>query len=113
MEHKISKELVKQVIRAKHITKLNCFNENITIYRDGTCIENQCYQDNVYKFAHKCKTWAMLEGYYIKTWFDEITCWYSIHKDGKKIKKGSIQGPDFQAMFDACEWVLKELKENN
>lgn len=107
----ISKKLVKNVINAKYITKLNCSSNTITIYRDGTCIENQCYQYDIYNFAHKCKSWAMLEGYYIKTWFDEITCYCEIYNHKRLVKKFNIQDVEYEAIFKACEWILEE--QNN
>ena len=108
----ISNDLIKKVISVKTITKVVIWEDSLRVYHNGTCIENSVYDDNIHSFAHKCKTWAMLEGYQIKTWFDEITCWCTIHHNNKKIKKFEIQGPEQQAIFDACEWILEYTKGN-
>lgn len=107
MKYNISTNLLKEIFKVKTITRVQNYDKNITIYHEGTCIENSIQTDNIYSFAHKCKTFAMLEGYQIKTWFDEITCWCTIHKNNKKVKSFSIQGPEQQAIINACEWVLQ------
>ena len=83
---------------------------------------------NIYELAHKCKEWAFKKGYFVQSDFMEVNI-YPIEYDGCKMKLlqcfdivpidcdsyteeeiDSFPHNEIEAIFEACEWILKEKK---
>lgn len=81
---------------------------------------------NIHELAHKCKEWAFKKGYFVQSDFLEVNI-YPIEYDGFKMKLvqcfdivpidcdsyteeeiDSFPHNETEAIFKACEWILKE-----
>ena len=105
----ISKELIKTVLQKETETLSKDFNftideDYIEISDDGEIQFEYC----IYKFAFKCKKWALSKGYFI----------YSTH-ELSFIKTFSLEtietfsnGKDteIECIIKACQWVLENIK---
>ena len=65
---------------------------------------------NIYELAHKCKEWALKQGYNFRT--------YDNHYDLMKLSNGRFEcvaefseKSEQQSCFNCCQWIL-ENKEN-
>ena len=107
---KISKELLSEVLNYEVDVFLGINKNEI----DYTCCrdENEGYIDisiNLYEFAFKCKEWARdkynitissaLYSNYAESW--------NVDKDKSYTAKTEVE-----VIIKACEWVLKEAKNN-
>ena len=118
---KISKELLSEVLNYEVDAFLGINKNEI----DYTCCrdENEGYIDisiNLYEFAFKCKEWIINKEYHINTSEDSINNYIYLYKMvksdfGYEIDKSN--GVQFDSkeyinnLFEACEWILKELNE--
>ena len=105
----ISKELLSEVLDT-HIGSIEYIdNTNTVRYTITTCFG---YIDiNIYELAHKCKRWACdKRGYGVSSYvaYDDARCEIFKHSDKTKTQIYGDTEPD--AVFKACEWVLKETK---
>ena len=117
---KISKELIKAVLEKETKTLSKDFyftiNEDyIEFSDDGEMQFEYC----IYKFAFKCKEWALLNGHYLKSRGVNILCKESmpkceveyIDKNDMFIAKDFYLNSEIEATIKACEWIL-EKKDN-
>ena len=118
---KISKELLSEVLNYEVDAFLGINKNEI----DYTCCrdENEGYVDisiNLYEFAFKCKEWTINKEYHINTSENRINNYIYLYKMvkndfGYEIDKSN--GVQFDSkgyinnLFEACEWILKELNE--
>ena len=107
---KISKELIRNVLEKETENLPDDFTfdiiDNYIIFADdGECM----FEVNIYEFAYKCKKWARdkynitissaLYSNYAKSW--------NVDKDKSYTAKTEVE-----VIIKACEWVLKEAKNN-
>ena len=109
----ISKKLLSEVLSYQFcaITKLN---ESVDRkYISWTTYEKPRPHDwkqiNVYELAHKCKEWALAQGW----WIDSNLGFASIGKNGSQTKWKSFNGYDlklieYELVIIACEWILND-----
>ena len=74
---------------------------------------------NVYELAHKCKEWALNKGYYLRAeqgfnYKDNLqwTAFLNTNMDDGADYVDYWNNTEPEAIFKACEWILKQ-KENN
>ena len=123
---KISKELIKAVLEKETETLSKDFNftineDYIEFSDDGEMQFEYC----IYKFAFKCKDWALKQGYYITSDLIEVNI-HPIEYGAVKMKsilcidivdntnewelnEHHLASSEQQAVFDACEWILSEV----
>lgn len=68
---------------------------------------------NIYELAHKCKEWALNKNYILLSSI-EIDCSYcdiSFIINNKARHKLITGASEIEAIFKACEWILKEIKK--
>ncbi len=71
---------------------------------DGYVIANI----NVYELAHKCKEWALKQGWYLNAW---ITVNEGAYCDAIKLPSQELHSEadtEPEAIFKACEWILEQ-----
>lgn len=71
---------------------------------------------NIDSFFFKCKKWAYDSGFQIITYcigkeYDYFIVGKNDMLDGKTLNKGYHKVSEQQAVFDACKWILKEIKK--
>ena len=117
----ISKELLSEVFgREVSEIKNTCTDKEIVIiaYFDGF---RQAFTSNIYELAFKCKEWALSEGYIIEVGVhptikkdrSDRDYFYKITTDrGQRLisKFVEIIKTEHEAIFLACEYILKETK---
>ena len=117
----ISKELIKNVLveETKSLSDDFTFtiNDSYILFTDeGECL----FEVNIYEFVFKCKEWIINKEYHINTSEDSINNYIYLYKMvkndlGYEIDKSN--GVQFDSkgcinnLFEACEWVLEDLKE--
>lgn len=115
MEFKISKELLSEVL-GREVTDFEHWDNNeyrCTAYFDGF---RQRFFINIYELAYKCKEWALVKGYIIKSepydynedstfsgGYFYITRVNNMHS----CPNCGANKSEVQAVIDACEWILK------
>ena len=66
---------------------------------------------NIYELAHKCKEWALSKECELLSCIrDENTSLCDIYSDVLDCKFTHYANTEPEAIFKACEWILKELK---
>jgi hypothetical protein len=100
----ISKELLSEVLN-KPVTLLR-------VVEDGTdylasIVYTEHGKMNIYELAHKCKDWALMHDFSIKSTYDFThTCFASVYG----LQRGSyfnVQADaEPEAIFKACQWIL-------
>lgn len=118
---RISRELIKAVLEKETETLSKDFNftineDYIEFSDDGEIQFEYC----IYKFAFKCKEWAFSKRYIISSGLTPVLGvnkdgWAEVFSsssplDGKLRTFKQLSEPE--AVFKACEFVLKELNEN-
>ena len=114
------KELIKAVLQKE--TEILSKDFNFTINED--CIE---FSDDgeiqfeycIYKFAFKCKEWALSNGHYLKSRGVNILCKESmpkseveyIDKNNMFVAKDFYSNSEIEATIKACEWILSEVNK--
>lgn len=126
----ISKELLSEVLGV-YVRDGWYFDCELLIYTYDKILgldENYHSQINIYELAHKYKKWAFVKGYFVQSDFLEVNI-YPIEYDGSKMKLvhcfdivpidcdsyteeeiDSFPHNETEAIFKACEWILKEMK---
>ena len=104
----ISKELLSEVL-----------NVNVDNQRGGySLIDNYLYYGtsggnshriNIYELAHKCKSCALDNGYYISSIATENVCSASVYSDVDGIIEvySIASRTEPSAIFKACEWIIE------
>ena len=69
---------------------------------------------NIYELSHKCKVWAFSKGYpfnvyYKNDYFERCEPKYDI--DLYNHRKSFCNDTEPEAIFKACEWILKEIEK--
>lgn len=116
MSEIISKELLNEVLGDSEYGEIswcrmtNVFgkNKNILEYqRKNWLVEKE--QINIHELAHKCKEWALLNGYWVESYIalpnTEGIC--KIGKIGINNEiHDKIENTEPEAIFKACQWIL-------
>ncbi len=115
----ISKELLSKVINKEVFSFFNTVegdrgqsireNEITIVLNNGS----RTYF-NIYELAHKCKIWAYNQGYILKSFYT-LKQGYAIIETstGKdEIIDAKISFTECEAIFKACEWILKRKEIN-
>jgi hypothetical protein len=106
----ISKELLSEVLNL-NITYIERCNNSI-IYKISVYDREE--EVNIYELAHKCKEWAKTKKMYINSIYNEFY-WDRIEKeyfaDIPNKNKSFYENTEVEAIFKACEWILKEIKD--
>jgi hypothetical protein len=116
----ISKELLSEVLGLK-VWRVLGSTENILRYciypNKGDEPSEYMFPINIYELAHKCKEWADNTGYILNTSIYDCIPFINITNKNNPIN--NICWPNIceyksepEAIFKACEWILKQ-KENN
>ena len=111
MKYDVSKELFEAVRKD--------INGVISIDCSGQEIENHFrvnYKNNFGLFHYdeffvKCKKWALEQGYLLDSNFEGVCEVYNYNI--RKIEKPKLADSEQQSVFDACMYILEQLKENN
>lgn len=108
---KISTELLSEVLKLS-VKKHSLLNKqsnmiNITYYPHDTLIYTDYMPINIYQLAHKCKVWALEQGYSVMSrtrlfggWVCELMTDYGV----EDIQFDADTEPE--AVFKACQWIL-------
>ena len=105
----INKELLSEVLG---FSIGNCWNDgNLVVWE-----EDGMSEINIYELAHKCKEWAANKGYYVVSMV-KFHCYLFtvtdfLEKPCYKVNWDFSAGTrsESEAIFRACEWILKETK---
>ena len=121
----ISKELLSVVLGFEVTNILHINNNTIAVY-DGTVLDDSVTEwnqaINIYEVSHLCKQWAVTRGVTISTFPYYFDDGFGANWSLSKLKpvdfyescgswKGNNSGgaeSEPQAVFDACEWILKQ-----
>ena len=90
-------------------------------YYEKSVVSRYRQRINIYELAHKCKEWALGKGYIIEVGVhptikkdrSDRDYFYKITTDRGQIlvsKFDEIIKTEPEAIFKACEWILKEKK---
>lgn len=127
----ISKELLSEVLDWNNEQK-RCYKEHravekneISIYffdadSAGKTGSHWWKRINIYELAHKCKEWAFLQGYELRSGRDidvkEDLCYFCEYKQERQIdyynRDYFLAKTEVEAIIKSCEWILenKETK---
>ena len=124
----ISKELLSVVldIPLQHIryngttNHYKIFKENLFKWNSGDYGRWSNLEINIYELAHKCKEWALNQGYVLESLINrsciigsnyEYFASVKIHKETDSSVQENIDvDTEPEAIFKACQWILdKEL----
>ena len=100
----ISKELLSEVLNNKKIllSKNDLLIEDNVLLFDNKC--NYLVNINLYELAHKCKEWAKQKEYWSISGYDEgYFCMLHDMPDNRFFYAET----ELEAIFKACEWILK------
>ena len=104
----ISKELLCQVLNKK-IDKIEYIkNKDYRVYYEWKPNGSLFDDINIYELAHRCKAWANKLEFQISTKpdLDEwVSVIYTPYAEELKIIRTTTEP---EAIFQACEWILKE-----
>lgn len=108
----ISKELLSEVLDRKVVEFIEeswLCSSNTIVY----ILEDDVNEDfiNIYELAHKCKEWAYSKGYVIVSMNNFKWCYVNVSNLGGLTLKEVNSDTEPQAIFKACEWILKNLKK--
>ena len=97
----ISKELLSEVLGYEADPSLAIEVKGEGIFSPGI---------NIHEIAHKCKEWALKNGY----WIDSNLGFVSIGKNGSAKKVKSFNGYDIKLnepglILKSCEWIENEI----
>jgi len=115
----ISKELLSEVLEYKDkdyvivATEKDIFLDKNYLhfeYQDPYCTPETYItikdKINIYELAHKCKEWAISKGYILQSGYQNCIC---INFTDNLSKNKFSAHTEIEAIFKACEWVLKEI----
>ena len=110
LEKIITKELLRRVLPKETENLSNNFSfyideDNIVFNDDGEMQFEYC----IYKFAFKCKEWALTKGYFIYS-TNELSFIKSFSLETIETFSNG-KDTEIECIIKACEWLLKE--QNN
>ena len=108
----ISKELLSEVLGV-YVRDGWYFDCELLIYTNDKILgldENYHSQINIYELAHKCKEWAISKGWVLHEVrnLKEYIIYFS--GDFREPSNDFRADTEHEAIFQACEWILKESK---
>ena len=116
---KISNEVLSEVLGIN-------IDENDIYIKNNYCYYAYCRSDNewvnaslnIYELAHKCKEWALKNGYYLRAeqginYYDTLqwTCFLNKDMDDGADYVDYWNLTEVEAIIKACEWIYKELNK--
>lgn len=105
----ISKELLSKVLgnKVKSIRLVEKYDGKLNKRVNGLHVTFEGYVENIniHEIAHRCKEWAWQNGYIISS-FPTPAYWRVVVGS----RKVFIADNETEAIFKACEWILKETK---
>ena len=109
----ISKELLSEVLNIEHILE---FRQSVNVFWITDAKSHVgAVPINIYELAHKCKEWALANGFAISSGIPKP--FYKKRIIGAEIFKLTdfrnaificYQESEYDAIIEACEWILKE-----
>ena len=111
----ISKELLSKVIGISNLDYELSINKKELHYGNAESKISEFI--NIYELAHKCKQWALDNGYYLRAeqginYYDNLQWVAYLNRDmddgADYIEHWNNTEPE--AIFKACEWILKQTK---
>lgn len=110
-----SKELLSEVLGIEKISKdtVRQHGKWIQFFSEDT---KDDYSFNIYELAHRCKEWALEQGYTFtvstgntNTLVEVLRndAWTEEHPETVFI---SMEQEEPEAIFKACEWILEQIK---
>jgi hypothetical protein len=100
----ISTELSSQVLgyKVESVTTVNSRDINQLLVLGEKTVEI-----NVYELAHKCKEWALMHDFSIKSTYDFThTCFASVYGLQRGSYFNAQADTEPEAIFLACQWIL-------
>ena len=102
----ISKELLSEVLCINvteiYIHKKQGYKFKTKSEKNGWASTSDAPIPNIYELAHKCKEWALTEGFIIYSSCKSA----SIYKDLEYLYGASNEPTEPEAIFKACQWIL-------
>lgn len=103
----ISKKLLSEVLGCKIVEiNINCNNVWHEIFND-----NEIYCINIHELAHKCKEWAITSGYNTHSVRNLKEYVVYVSGDCKEPSDDFRCCTEPEAIFKACQWILKNKKD--
>lgn len=106
-------ELIKQILEDDTIENFKILDRIIKYDRyDLDVIVKDC-QINIYEFAHKCKIWALKNGFYIESKLMEFEARARLYNSSpySDLVKWKDDKTEPKAILKACEYIFKEKKD--
>ena len=114
----ISKELLKEVLDIEGVVLEIAVIGNLLRWAD-TSNYVSARKINIHELAHKCKEWANSKGYMIKSTTNGTAQYkgfasvsYTEKRLGDTLKNFGLVSTEVEAIFKACEWILKQKEKN-
>lgn len=121
----ISKELLSEVLGYKIWKILDCNMGTLRycIYPNkGDEPSEYMFPINIYELAHKCKEWAIENGFCVmsatfnadeddieENWIKDVNyAWAELHNEDKLFRADT----EPEAIFKACQWILENKDDN-
>jgi len=104
----ISKELLSKVLGYKQPDVIKLYGKTDVTLVFG----DDMVSINIYELAHKCKEWAKRTGFMIESDNMNEARVYPTDENGWILKKEIefLEDSEPEAVFKACEWILKKTK---
>lgn len=111
----ISKELLNKVVG--NVVDIGSYNYPMLELNIQHYSFREWTKFNIHELVHKCKEWAILKGYIIKselydynedTTFSGGYFWITRINNIQHCPNCGASSSEAQAIIDACEWILKE-----
>ena len=112
----ISKELLSEVLELRsYIESIDesVDEKNIYYYSSYESYPATQYSINIYELSHKCKEWAISKGWVLHEVrnLKEYIIYFS--GDFREPSNDFRADTEHEAIFQACEWILKEHHATN
>ena len=112
--HLPSKELLIEILGQDRKTPCNKLEMEVG---NNYLIIDDWIKINIYELSHRCKEWAYKNDYALftgKDWVDGDDMWFCLEQQKYKSEvaycKWNEADTEPEAIFKACEWILKESK---
>ena len=108
----VSKELLSEVLKYKvyKVSLLNKDKVHINVTGDTEKYTPNTMQYNIYELAHKCKEWALKQGYFIYS-TNELAYIKTLNLEILPNVFSNGEDDETICIFKACEWILNEIKK--
>lgn len=115
----ISKELLNEVLPDKQIDQIR-ITDNTLWFKKAEMKMSRRWSDeciNIYELAHKCKIWAITKNVYICSFSNMNGGVADVYNGFSKLLfesrslANSERQTEVEAIFKACEWILKEINK--